>query len=431
MKHNSVLSKFSQQLNAALAVRFCRVLFILLAGLFVSNVSAQDNFYVNSTLDDVDWLPGDGRCQTFTRRCTLRAAIMEANVGQGAEIILPAGTYTFTRPPAIWERLSQVVPFPYDDRAGDLDIKSSVIIRGTGAKQTIIDAQGLDRIFHVQWFAQLEVSDATLTGGLVVAPLGDDIEFGRYSGGGAIWNSGDLTMDRVAVHNNRADYGGGIFNDPTSSFVINDSAIYQNYATEAGGVRCDASCEFTNVTISGNVVSELNDPTRPGGLANTGGGVDIRGIEPVSFRHCTIIQNIAPLGAAINSAPGYNDSIPLPDFDLELGQVVILENTIIAYNHSLWESEQCRVQFAYFDSLGGNLSTDTSCGLDQVSDSEEVDPLLSALADNGGGTLTYLLNKNSPAIDSAVDAHCTLTDQRGVERPQGAYCDSGAVELEQ
>ncbi|HKP98663.1 MAG TPA: choice-of-anchor Q domain-containing protein [Fibrobacteria bacterium] len=62
------------------------------------------------------------------------------------------------------------------------------------------------------------------------------------------------------------------------------------------------------------------------------------------------------------------------------------------------------------------------------------DPLLNALADNGGAypelhPLTHSLQAGSPAKDRAVSAYGMSGDQRGVARPQGAFSDMGAYEL--
>ena len=62
---------------------------------------------------------------------------------------------------------------------------------------------------------------------------------------------------------------------------------------------------------------------------------------------------------------------------------------------------------------------------DQVgSIASPIDPLLGALADNGGGTLTHALAGSSPAIDAgnpaapgSGGASCEAADQRGVPRP--------------
>ena len=66
-----------------------------------------------------------------------------------------------------------------------------------------------------------------------------------------------------------------------------------------------------------------------------------------------------------------------------------------------------------------NRSTSTTCGFGAA-----VNPLLGALANNGGQTDTRALAAGSPAINAG--ATCPSTDQRGVAR-DGA-CDIGAYE---
>src|SRR5687768_6202331 len=52
-------------------------------------------FTVDSTADVVDANVGDGVCATTAGRCTLRAAIQEANMVPGADAIdVPGGLYT-------------------------------------------------------------------------------------------------------------------------------------------------------------------------------------------------------------------------------------------------------------------------------------------------------------------------------------------------
>jgi len=63
-----------------------------------------------------------------------------------------------------------------------------------------------------------------------------------------------------------------------------------------------------------------------------------------------------------------------------------------------------------------------------------VQPLLGALAGNGGPTQTQALQTGSPAIDHGGTATvgCPSTDQRGMARPDEAgdngNCDMGAYE---
>ena len=75
-----------------------------------------------------------------------------------------------------------------------------------------------------------------------------------------------------------------------------------------------------------------------------------------------------------------------------------------------------------------NVFTDATC-FAGASDLVVGDAGLAPLSDNGGPTLTHALLASSPAIDAADGAVCPASDQRGVFRPQGAACDTGAYEL--
>ena len=148
---------------------------------------------VNTTADEFGTGPG----------CALREAIEAANqdaafggcsAGSGADTIsVPAGTYTLT--------------IPGDDdlnAMGDLDIDSPqpTTIVGASARRTIVNGNGLDRVFHLIAPGEATITDLAVTGG-------DDFE-GSDFGGGGIYNNGVLTLARVAVVNNLARYGAGV-----------------------------------------------------------------------------------------------------------------------------------------------------------------------------------------------------------------------------
>ena len=82
---------------------------------------------------------------------------------------------------------------------------------------------------------------------------------------------------------------------------------------------------------------------------------------------------------------------------------------------------------------GYNIASDATCHLDAGTDLPSTDPVLGALADNGGPTPSALPGPTSPAIDAIPVGTPDLcpalgTDQRGVTRPVGTACDIGAVE---
>jgi hypothetical protein len=78
----------------------------------------------------------------------------------------------------------------------------------------------------------------------------------------------------------------------------------------------------------------------------------------------------------------------------------------------------------------------TSCGFSQANHSlSNTNPFLDpdGLQFNGGPTKTIAFLPDSPAVDLVGETAYPPpdTDQRGVERPQGEACDSGAYELVQ
>lgn len=84
---------------------------------------------------------------------------------------------------------------------------------------------------------------------------------------------------------------------------------------------------------------------------------------------------------------------------------------------------------ASVESAGFNAIQDlTRCALaPAATDVTNVDPLLAALADNGGSTETIALQVGSPAIGLVTDRRlCGRADQRGL--PRTPPCDAGAYE---
>ncbi|MEU9670490.1 choice-of-anchor Q domain-containing protein [Streptomyces bobili] len=387
------------------------------AGATTPATAAPARFTVDTPSDAVDADPSDGRCRTASGTCSLRAAVMAANVRPGSTITLPPGHYRLTIPPD--PRL--IIGDHPDPTTGDLNINAPTTITGAGARATVIDANHLDRAFRLR--ADTHISDVTITGGKArqrELPFTD-------TGGGGIANERHLTLRRVAVTGNSAGYGGGVFNVPDSRLDLVDSTISANAAGEAGGIRFDDSGTVTNSTIVGNRVTDPGD--RPGSLGGYGGGIDIRGLGTVEILNSTITGNRSShRGGGINIAPAYLDSLPhpIPDIvDLPLGHLV-LRNSIVAGNSTDDGTGDCAKAFATIASRGHNIDGDGSCRLTAAGDFPHRDPLVGPLADNGGPTDTTALLPGSPAIDAAGD--CPATDQRGVARPQGAACDIGAYE---
>ncbi len=118
----------------------------------------------------IEWLEGRTLLSTFYpvvaaadgAANSLRAAIIEANSnGHDDTILLQAGTYGLTVPNSAGQENAAA--------EGDLDLTESnhsLIIRGAGTNKTIIDANGLDRVFQVFNNVTVLFKDLTITGGL-------------------------------------------------------------------------------------------------------------------------------------------------------------------------------------------------------------------------------------------------------------------------
>ena len=161
---------------------------------------------------------------------------------------------------------------------------------------------------------------------------------------------------------------------------------------------------MVNDTLTGN---------RAGGgaTAGFGGGLDNEAQASATLTNVTVSHNRA--GSSGTGGGLYNN-----------GQAA-LRGTILAGNTAANAQSNCGLPAA-LTSNGYNLSSDSTCGLTGIGDQTAVNPLLGALANNGGPTQTEALKAGSPAIDAVQFCPPPKTDQRGVKR-QGP-CDVGAYE---
>lgn len=416
-------------------------------------------FIVNSMLDRVDANPGDGVCETSAgnQECTLRAAIQEANGLDGADRIeVPAGTIVLTRAGAD-EDLSAT---------GDLDVTQATRIVGAGRSQTIIDANGLDRAFHLSTTGRIEIEGLTIRNGVVTNDNGGgilltntgaleltDVQISgnrAQSGGGiyaVLWswmNDGMLNMARCVIEgntatshgggfanftfriskidastfsNNVAQIGGGIFNSFMSTALIQGSTISANRAQSGGGIGM----------LWGRGVMTLVNTTLSGNTATLAGG----GISGTSSDLVNLFSSTVTLNRAAGSADGGGINSPGP---------VRLGNSVLAGN--LDDDRVAPDCAATLSSFGYNLiGTNAGCtiaalGTDRIGTSiAPLDPRLESLATYGDAVAYHrpfddspLLNAGNPNLPGNAGGGCPVTDQRNVNRILNAPCDIGAVE---
>jgi CSLREA domain-containing protein len=334
-------------------------------------------------LDD----PAPGACDSD---CSLREAVRAVDAGSGGDTIaIPAGRFRLTIAGAAEDA----------GATGDLDLTKSVTIQGAGARQTLIDGSGIDRVFDVGSGVTALIADVTVTGGLV------------DGNGAGIASSGTLTLLRDTIADNEAttagnNPGGGV--SSSGIVTVTQSTISGNRAYNGGGIAFSGLATIADSTIAGN---------RAGGLGSNGegGGISGSGGSSLTLTGSAVADNHAFNGA------GSGGGIDVP--------AVTLRNSIVANNRA----HESNGSASYVDncantvtSNGHNLSDGHDCGLTATGDRQDVDPRLGPLQDNGGSTDTEALLAGSPAIDASDT--CGSLDQRGTTRPRGTSCDIGPYE---
>jgi CSLREA domain-containing protein len=382
--------------------------------------------------------------------CSLRAAVIAANADPGSTITVPAGRYTLTIAGTGEESAA----------TGDLDVRAETTIEGAGSGSTIIDAAGLDRVIDLTGFLDVDVmnkfcpsgppdvaiSGVTITGGARVTGAGindvcgtltlDDVVIERNTGvGGAgailVETGMTTTATRTWIRDNAQGGsgnpgGGAILVASTGTLVLRDSLVSGNTSGggmfglgQGGGILNQGTATLTNVTVSGNQVAGDMSQGTGGGISTFSGGT-------TTLINSTIAGNGAG-GPGASLGCGGNLAVSQTCGGAPDGTLV-LKNTIVADGRGIAGTENCSAAGAT-TSEGHNLEDDDQCGLGADGDKVDTDPLLGALADNGGPTPTRALLGASPAADAAAADDCPATDQRGVARPQAAACDIGAFEL--
>jgi len=253
----------------------CRALFPEIYAI-VDNVN-YGAYCVNSTDDAADYYIEPTRpkvCDsddaTPGNQCTLRAAIMTANAKPFSVrdyILLPPGTYKLSIPND---------PIGSDEdscQTGDLDVFSTVYIKGVSKEQVTIDANKIDRAFHIRYEQShptfVEISDVTIING-------------RRSTNskwpaGAIYNNGYLTVTNTLI---------------------------KNY-DDAGIANMRNSTEFTSTLVVINSVIDGDGTTNSRGIHVNGGTVTIQGSTIKNNLVTTGISNGKDGGAGIYIAKGF------------------------------------------------------------------------------------------------------------------------------
>ncbi|MFA6474780.1 MAG: immunoglobulin-like domain-containing protein [Patescibacteria group bacterium] len=426
-------------------------LFIIINSLFFIPALTQASTYTVTKTTDT----ADGTCDVGD--CSLREAVIAANANAAADtIVLGSNTYTLS--------ITNVSDDEDVAATGDLDLTDAngVTMQGNGYSNTIISATGLgDRVLEIA--ANATVINVTLSGGNLNVP-----DSGIVQGGGVFISSGTVSFSDCKVSNNSitsytaAANGGGVYLSSPATVTMTNCIISGNsvlnpdgagMVASGGGIFVDSSStlRLSAVTVSGNTANGTN--AYGGGLGVNGGSVTITNATISGNAVTAKVVNAG--GGAIyaaesatietafstitnNTVSGGSDASGGGIYSAN-STALNIRNSIVAGNSATTIGSNCYTNSGDITSFGYNIADGTSCSsFFATGDAISTDPLLVALADNGGPVQTHAISSSSPAKDVIPAVRCTdytlaavTTDARGVPRPDHTSCDIGAYELDQ
>lgn len=441
-------------------------------------------FTVDTTDDLVDAVPGDHICSTTVKpsdprsRCSVRAAVMEANASPGLDmIILRNQRYRLT----LAGQEGQEQP---DASVGDLDITESVVVEGnegngscTPSVTTFLDARstprfndldngliatldggGVDRVLDIYGApsdappVEVYLKCLHVTGGLT---RNDELAVASVGGGG-IENRATLLLDRVAVtHNTATGHSRGAGIDNRGTAILRETAVLQNQGNPEGdafGGTDGGGLYNVGTAIIERSLFAFNQGARGPAIESAG---DLTMINSTVSNHqataaerlsAAIYQAPSPASGGPSLAAGLTNILRIYWSTIVEPRTTPIYSTLVGNLGNSIVYGSCPFGGA-IASYGGNWMKEARClarptTSDVVSD-RTIPPVRDELADYGGFTPTLRTRyyPDQPVTDAPVDRPaaalppCPATDQRGYPRPADANgdgiveCDPGAFEL--
>lgn len=297
--------------------------------------------------------------------------------------------------------------------------------------------------------------------------------FGGGMGGGLMNWGGTVSISRTTFANNYAQTGGGIYNQDaflSGVVLLTDCTVKDNVAAFGGGVYNLAIGDFNfPARVGGQVGITVNRGTISGNFAEIdGGGVYNLAIGTIAMINTTVAMNQAGGRGGLASYPNrgggiYNGGRLLDLINVTLAgnesaavrvtggtsdgsrggdelflntqnagggptnsipMVVNLQNVIVGDGTGTDDNCNGATGFSALVTGGNNIDSGATCGFAGATNLSSVDPMVGALANNGGRMLTMGLFSGSPALNRGTA--CPAVDERGM--PRDAQCDLGAVE---
>lgn len=285
---------------------------------------------------------------------------------------------------------------------------------------------------------------------------------GGAADGGGLYSLGNVTVTNSTFH--LAEANGGDGGDAFGTTCLGAHEGGDGGAARGGAIFADGgsltvnAATFANNLAAGGSGGDGGQTPGPGcGMHGAGGlaygGAIANNAAAVNVKHATISLNNAQAGNTGGNQGGANKPPRLvaegAGGGIRVGPAAVtLQNTIIAGNTAANGAGDTSGAPTPGPNVDGGVNSNghnllgvatNAAGFTGTGDQTGADPMLAALADNGGPTRTMALTAGSPAIDAGVAAGASF-DQRGKPRTfddpgvanvaTGDGTDIGAFELQ-
>jgi hypothetical protein len=391
---------------------------------------------------------GDAGAATFTvsnsndaGAGSLRQAVLSANAAAGADTVIfdPA---VFSTPQTITLASAIDIDGPGND---------TITISGPGATLMTVSGNSATRIFSVGGGETAAIDNMTLTLGTPV------------NNGGAVQNSGTLTLTNVTIAASTAPNGGAIANPAGSTLNLITCNLSNNTALGGGGAIANSgTLSITGSTLSGNVAQAgggairsdggaanvtidnsifTNNTSRNGGSSPGGGAIyssSITNITGSSFTGNTASSNTpasdSTSGGALlnegqmtitgstftgNFATGSGGGVH--NGANNAGQFVTINNSVISGNTANFDNNP-----AVGDGNGGGLSTEGGSTTSVIRTTISGNSALGNTTNLGNGGGIYAVGSIS-IFNSTVSGNSATRDGGGVIYATGGIIGSVTI----
>lgn len=449
-------------------------------------------FLVNTVNDTSDANLGNGICADGSGNCSVRAALEEAaaiGTTKLAYIDVPAGNYGVDsaylaiNSRVILKGAGSTLTIFNGSKDGtaianvlkisdkDVTIDGIAIKNGSFAGSGLLQGVGVSSVAKNLILKNCEISNNNITSASIVSTgvglyhnstgsltvqnclIQNNTQLNSplfASGGGLYGVATDILIENSTIASNGfntatgSSYGGGLYLFASNKSIIKGSTITANQArNQAAGLLISGNIDIIDTTFLENVgaafifgkeiyVNSAGTYNFERSLIKSTAGVQmIRADDGVIMNFKNSTFQIGALLGQITNAQFNFDSCTVDTASSGLF-VFAGSNTTgkVTFKNSILNTTNIQGPSTNpsFQSFGYNIFSSTPPFATTSTDLLNTDPLLNALASNGGSTQTLSLQVASPARDFIPVASCLPEDQRGQSRLTGVSCDAGAYQ---